>query len=113
VRRSLITATAATSLMGCFLMGAVANLPLAIAPGMGINAYFAYSIVGYMVRPPAAGARARAGVVCARAEAWARTGGRGAQLPTYNTLLQQVPSPPPSPSGPALSCPPPPPPKKT
>ncbi|KIY95064.1 putative MFS transporter, AGZA family, xanthine/uracil permease, partial [Monoraphidium neglectum] len=47
VRRSLISATAATSLMACFLMGAVANLPLAIAPGMGINAYFTYSVVGY------------------------------------------------------------------
>jgi xanthine/uracil/vitamin C permease (AzgA family) len=35
VRRSLISATAATSLMACFLMGAVANLPLAVAPGMG------------------------------------------------------------------------------
>eukprot|EP00882_Tetradesmus_deserticola_P019170 GHRQ01020620.1.p1 GENE.GHRQ01020620.1~~GHRQ01020620.1.p1 ORF type:complete len:194 (-),score=35.41 GHRQ01020620.1:592-1173(-) len=35
VRRSLISATAATSLMACFLMGAIANLPLAVAPGMG------------------------------------------------------------------------------
>jgi xanthine/uracil/vitamin C permease (AzgA family) len=35
VRRSIISATAATSLMACFLMGAVANLPLAVAPGMG------------------------------------------------------------------------------
>lgn len=35
VRRSLISATAATSLLACFLMGAVANLPLAVAPGMG------------------------------------------------------------------------------
>lgn len=48
VRRSLISATAATSLMACFLMGAVANLPLAVAPGMGINAYFTYSVVGYL-----------------------------------------------------------------
>eukprot|EP00879_Flechtneria_rotunda_P028146 GHRR01030225.1.p1 GENE.GHRR01030225.1~~GHRR01030225.1.p1 ORF type:complete len:225 (+),score=33.25 GHRR01030225.1:721-1395(+) len=28
-------------------MGAVANLPLAVAPGMGINAYFAYTVVGF------------------------------------------------------------------
>ena len=48
VRRSLISATAATSLMACFLMGAVANLPLAVAPGMGINAYFAYTVVGFL-----------------------------------------------------------------
>eukprot|EP00775_Hariotina_reticulata_P005975 gene5975-6214_t len=47
VRRSIITATAATSLMACFLMGAVANMPLAVAPGMGINAYFAYTVVGF------------------------------------------------------------------
>ncbi|WIA36283.1 hypothetical protein OEZ86_007609 [Tetradesmus obliquus] len=47
VRRSLISATAATSLMACFLMGAIANLPLAVAPGMGINAYFTYSVVGF------------------------------------------------------------------
>lgn len=48
MRRSLISATAATSLMACFLMGAVANLPLAVAPGMGINAYFAYTVVGFL-----------------------------------------------------------------
>lgn len=28
-------------------MGAVANLPLAVAPGMGINAYFTYTVVGF------------------------------------------------------------------
>ncbi|WIA33567.1 hypothetical protein OEZ86_006691 [Tetradesmus obliquus] len=48
VRQSLITATAASSLVACFLMGALANLPLAVAPGMGINAYFTYSVVGFM-----------------------------------------------------------------
>jgi AGZA family xanthine/uracil permease-like MFS transporter len=35
VRRSLITATAATSLMATALMGAFANMPLSVAPGMG------------------------------------------------------------------------------
>jgi xanthine/uracil/vitamin C permease (AzgA family) len=25
-------------------MGLVANMPLAVAPGMGINAYFAYTV---------------------------------------------------------------------
>jgi len=34
--------------MACFLMGAVANLPLAVAPGMGINAYFTYTVVGFL-----------------------------------------------------------------
>lgn len=28
-------------------MGVFANLPLALAPGMGANAYFAYSVVGF------------------------------------------------------------------
>lgn len=28
-------------------MGALANLPVALAPGMGLNAYFAYSVVGF------------------------------------------------------------------
>lgn len=28
-------------------MGLAANLPIALAPGMGMNAYFAYSVVGF------------------------------------------------------------------
>lgn len=28
-------------------MGLVANLPIALAPGMGMNAYFTYSVVGW------------------------------------------------------------------
>ncbi|KAJ1695362.1 hypothetical protein LUZ63_012060 [Rhynchospora breviuscula] len=47
VRRDLIVATAVSSLIGCFIMGMFANLPLALAPGMGTNAYFAYSVVGF------------------------------------------------------------------
>ncbi|KAI9024724.1 permease family-domain-containing protein [Hyaloraphidium curvatum] len=47
LRKSLITATTAGSLIGCFLMGAFANLPIALAPGMGLNAYFAYTVVGF------------------------------------------------------------------
>jgi xanthine/uracil/vitamin C permease (AzgA family) len=40
VRRDLVTATAASSLIASLLMGAGANLPVACAPGMGLNAYF-------------------------------------------------------------------------
>ena len=40
VKKSLVTATAASSLVGSLLMGAGANLPIACAPGMGLNAYF-------------------------------------------------------------------------
>eukprot|EP01084_Bolivina_argentea_P095740 172105_1 len=46
VRLDLITATAASSCISCFIMGCFANLPIALAPGMGINAYFVYSVVG-------------------------------------------------------------------
>ncbi|CAL9763265.1 unnamed protein product [Musa acuminata subsp. burmannicoides] len=46
-RRDLIVATAASSIVGSFIMGAFANLPLALAPGMGTNAYFAYTVVGF------------------------------------------------------------------
>ena len=31
--------------LGSILMGTLANLPLALAPGMGLNAYFTYSVV--------------------------------------------------------------------
>ncbi|GAB4832039.1 Adenine/guanine permease azg1 [Ancistrocladus abbreviatus] len=46
-RKDLIVATAASSLIGSLIMGTLANLPLALAPGMGINAYFAYTVVGF------------------------------------------------------------------
>ncbi|KAK9909947.1 hypothetical protein WJX75_009918 [Coccomyxa subellipsoidea] len=46
-RKSLITATAASSLLGCVIMGVAANMPVALAPGMGLNAYFTYNVVGY------------------------------------------------------------------
>ncbi|KAG0483581.1 hypothetical protein HPP92_011665 [Vanilla planifolia] len=46
-RRDLIVATAAASIIGSSIMGLLANLPLALAPGMGANAYFAYSVVGF------------------------------------------------------------------
>ncbi|XP_059627909.1 adenine/guanine permease AZG1 [Cornus florida] len=47
IRKDLIVATVASSLIGCVIMGTFANLPLALAPGMGTNAYFAYTVVGY------------------------------------------------------------------
>lgn len=46
VRRSLVTATAASSCIACALMGLGANMPVALAPGMGLNAYFS-AVVGY------------------------------------------------------------------
>ncbi|XP_010543684.1 PREDICTED: adenine/guanine permease AZG1 [Tarenaya hassleriana] len=47
IRKDLIVATVASSLIGCAIMGVFANLPLAMAPGMGANAYFAYTVVGF------------------------------------------------------------------
>ncbi|KAI3896262.1 hypothetical protein MKX03_032760 [Papaver bracteatum] len=45
-KSDLIVATVLTSLFGCVGMGVFANLSLAVAPGMGFNAYFAYNLVG-------------------------------------------------------------------
>ncbi|KAK2462183.1 hypothetical protein APHAL10511_005815 [Amanita phalloides] len=47
VRRDLITTTAAISALASFLMGLLANLPVSLAPGLGLNAYFTYSVVGF------------------------------------------------------------------
>ncbi|KAJ1645673.1 hypothetical protein LPJ64_002757 [Coemansia asiatica] len=47
IKLDMITATCAISCMACILMGSLANLPIALAPGMGLNAYFAYTVVGY------------------------------------------------------------------
>lgn len=46
VKRDLVTATAAVSALASFCMGLFANLPVSLAPGMGLNAYFAYTVVG-------------------------------------------------------------------
>ncbi|KAL6779278.1 hypothetical protein ACKKBG_A11660 [Auxenochlorella protothecoides x Auxenochlorella symbiontica] len=46
LQRNLITATAASSLISTFVIGALANLPLALAPGLGVNAYVAYQVIG-------------------------------------------------------------------
>lgn len=46
VRRDYVTATSAWSAFTSFAMGLLANLPLGMAPGLGVNAYLAYSVVG-------------------------------------------------------------------
>ncbi|KAM0274887.1 hypothetical protein ACHAQH_007776 [Verticillium albo-atrum] len=46
VRLDLITATAAISGLSSFVFGFMTNLPVALAPGMGLNAYFAFQVVG-------------------------------------------------------------------
>ena len=42
---AVFVATCLAAAFGSMFMGAVANLPLALAPGMGLNAFFTYSIV--------------------------------------------------------------------
>ena len=44
-------ATCLAAGVGSILMGAVANYPLALAPGMGLNAYFTYTVVKGMGVP--------------------------------------------------------------
>jgi AGZA family xanthine/uracil permease-like MFS transporter len=41
---ALITVTAIAAALGCFLMAALTNYPIAQAPGMGTNSYFAFVI---------------------------------------------------------------------
>ena len=43
-REALITVTAIAAAFGCFLMAAMTNYPIALAPGMGTNSYFAFVI---------------------------------------------------------------------
>ena len=42
---AVFTATAISAALGCFFMAFLANYPFALAPGMGLNAYFAYTVV--------------------------------------------------------------------
>ncbi|PGH18083.1 hypothetical protein AJ79_00711 [Helicocarpus griseus UAMH5409] len=46
LRRDFITGTAAMAALASFCMGLFANMPIALAPGMGLNAYFTYNVVG-------------------------------------------------------------------
>lgn len=46
--KAVLIATALASFIGTALMALLANYPFALAPGMGLNAYFAYTVVlGY------------------------------------------------------------------
>ncbi|MFW2176408.1 MULTISPECIES: NCS2 family permease [unclassified Moraxella] len=42
---AVFVATCLASAIGCFLMGFIARLPVALAPGMGLNAFFTFSVV--------------------------------------------------------------------
>lgn len=45
---AVFSATCVAAAIGCFLMAFLANYPIALAPGMGLNAYFAFVVVGKM-----------------------------------------------------------------
>ncbi|MFN4291922.1 MAG: NCS2 family permease [Permianibacter sp.] len=42
---AVMVATCLAAALGCFLMGFIANYPIALAPGMGLNAFFTYGVV--------------------------------------------------------------------
>lgn len=42
---AVFVATCIAAAVGCFIMGFVANYPIALAPGMGLNAFFTYGVV--------------------------------------------------------------------
>lgn len=44
-KNAILIATALASFLGCAFMALLANYPFALAPGMGLNAYFTYSVV--------------------------------------------------------------------
>lgn len=44
-RGAVFVATCLAAAIGCFIMGFVANYPIAQAPGMGLNAFFTYTVV--------------------------------------------------------------------
>ena len=47
-RNAILMATALAAFVGCMSMALLANYPFALAPGLGLNAYFAYTVCGEM-----------------------------------------------------------------
>ncbi|PTA51102.1 NCS2 family permease [Shewanella morhuae] len=45
---AVFVATCLAAAVGCLVMGLMANYPIALAPGMGLNAFFTYTVVGEM-----------------------------------------------------------------
>lgn len=45
---AVFVATCIGAAIACFLMGLYANWPVGLAPGMGLNAFFTYTVVGEM-----------------------------------------------------------------
>ena len=49
--QAVVAATCIAAAVGSILMGAIARYPIALAPGMGLNAYFTYTVVKGMGIP--------------------------------------------------------------
>ncbi|MBQ4531323.1 MAG: NCS2 family permease [Lachnospiraceae bacterium] len=47
-KTAVLLATAISAFIGTMIMALLANYPFALAPGMGLNAYFAYTVCGTM-----------------------------------------------------------------
>lgn len=47
-KEAVFVATCLAAALGSAIMGLYANYPIALAPGMGLNAYFAFAVVGSM-----------------------------------------------------------------
>ena len=48
---AVFVATCIAAAIGCMMMGLIANYPIALAPGMGLNAYFTFAVVKGMGVP--------------------------------------------------------------
>lgn len=47
-KNNVIASTCIASMLGTLIMALIARMPLAVAPAMGVNAYFTYNVVGYL-----------------------------------------------------------------
>jgi AGZA family xanthine/uracil permease-like MFS transporter len=47
IHQDFITGTAAIAALASFYMGLFANMPISLAPGMGLNACFTYTVVRF------------------------------------------------------------------
>ena len=45
---AIFVGTCLAAAIACFVMGLFANWPVGLAPGMGLNAFFTYTVVGEM-----------------------------------------------------------------
>ncbi len=50
-RNAVFVATCLAAALGSIIMALVANWPIGMAPGMGLNAFFAFTVVGAMGFP--------------------------------------------------------------